>query len=63
MPDQVNLGALIALLRRELDQINHAILVLERMALGNRARTRTRVRRDFRVRVNKKWTKDNGRKD
>ena len=57
MPDQINLGPLIAHLRQELDKIDQAILALERMAMA-KAGARYRVRRNFRVHVHRTWSKD-----
>ena len=55
--DQINLGALIAHLRQELDQIDHLILALERVAMAREAGARLRGRRNLRVRAGKMWTK------
>jgi hypothetical protein len=57
MLSQVDLDPLIAHLRQELDRIDHAILVLKRMAMAKRAGASGRVRRSFRVHVNKAGTK------
>ena len=56
--NQIDLDALLAHLRQELDEIEHAILALERRAMANRAGARCRVRRSLCVHVNKAGTKD-----
>ena len=62
MSDQIKLDALIAHFRQELDKIDQAILVLERMAMAKEAGARCRVRRNLRVHVHKAWNKDRVRK-
>ena len=62
MPDQINLDPLIAHLRRELDKIDQAILVLQRMAMARRVDARCRVRRNLPVHGHTAWTKDRVRK-
>ena len=54
MADRIDLGVLIGYLRQELDQINQAIVELERIALAKRVGARGRARRDFRVHVGKR---------
>ena len=63
MIDQVDLAALIAHLKRELDQIEQAILTLERTASEQKAGARHRARHKFRVHGDKMWTKHRALKD
>ena len=63
MLNQITLDALIAHLREELAEINQAIRVLEQMAMAKDSLARRRVRRKFRVHVNKTWTKHRVRRD
>jgi hypothetical protein len=62
MPEQINLDPLIAHLRRELDKIDEAILVLQRAAMARRVGARCRVRRNLPVHGHTAWTKDRIRK-
>jgi chorismate mutase len=57
MPNRTDLDGVIGYLRQELDQIDQAIRALERIALAKRVGARGRARPNFRVHVNKRWTK------
>jgi len=63
MIDQIDLATLITHLKRELDQIEHAIAALERTAAAKKAGARPRVRHNFRVPGDKMWTKHRVLKD